>query len=67
MTTSLRDSLYTRIDGARESNRNFKTLKFNEMNSGVITKEEYETVIKENQEYTDNLIERIMIDLSTLN
>lgn len=67
MTTSLRDSLYTRIDGARESNRNFKTLKFNEMNGGVITKEEYETVIKENQEYTDNLIERIMIDLSTLN
>lgn len=67
MTTSLRDSLYTRIDGARESNRNFKTLKFNEMNSGVITKKEYETVIKENQEYTDNLIERIMIDLSTLN
>lgn len=67
MTTSLRDSLYTRIDGARESNRNFKTLKFNEMNSGVITKEEYETVTKENQEYTDNLIERIMIDLSTLN
>lgn len=67
MTTSLRDSLYTRIEGARESNRNFKTLKFNEMNSGVITKEEYETVTKENQEYTDNLIERIMIDLSTLN
>lgn len=67
MTTTLRDSLYTRIEGARESNRNFKTLKFNEMNTGVITKEEYETFIKENQEYTDNLIERIMIDLSTLN
>ena len=67
MTTTLRDSLYARIDGTRECNRNFKTLKFNEMNAGVITKEEYETVIKENQEYTDNLIERIMIDLSTLN
>lgn len=64
MEKERRDGLYARIEGTREWERNFRTLKFNEYQVGIISKEEYERVTNEAKEYTDDLIERINKDLA---